>query len=103
MTNDPVGARDPFSGREFTPELAGGPIRRLSISRVKITSRGVDVVVRHVARFGPDRLNEEMIERLREICGGRTRMTSFDLNFYTHELREFVRYRRRGWATLQPE
>jgi hypothetical protein len=43
-----------------------------------------------------------MLQRLRDIVAGRVRWTSFDLNFYTHELREFVRYRRLGWQTGQP-
>ena len=98
----PGGARGPFSGREFDPELAGGPIRRLSAERVRITNRGIDVVARHVARFGPDLPNARMIERLREISKGRRWVTRYDLNFYTHELREFVRYRCLGWPTDQP-
>ena len=56
----------------------------------------------HVARFGPDLPNQEMIRRLRDIAAGTVQPTRFDLNFYTHELREFVRYRRRGWQTGQP-
>jgi hypothetical protein len=93
----PAGARGPSSGREFEPELAGGPIRRLSTARVTITNRGIETVEKHIARFGPDRPNELMIERLHEISRGRRQATHYELNFYTHELREFVRYRRLGW------
>src|ERR671931_530306 len=46
----------------------GGLIRQLSSERVRITSRGVDVVERHVSRFGSDRANAVMIERLRAIA-----------------------------------
>lgn len=100
--DDPRGARGPSSGREFDPDLAGGPIRRLSTGRVRITGRGIHAVERHIARFGPDSLNESMVRRLREIAAGRLLATRFDLNFYTHELRESVRYRRLGWPTGQP-
>jgi hypothetical protein len=98
----PIGARGPHSGREFEPGLAGGPVRRLSTDRVRVTSRGVDVVERHVARFGSDLPNQAMVRRLREVAAGRLAPTQFDLNYYTHELREFVRYRRLGWGTGQP-
>ncbi len=64
-----------------------------------MTDSGVDVVERHVARFGPDPANRVMIRRLRDIVAGRLRATEADRNFYAHELREFVRYRRRGFAT----
>ena len=99
----PAGARGPSSGREFEPELAGGPIRRLSTERVKITNRGIEKVEKHIARFGSDLPNALMIERLREISRGQRQSTPYDLNFYTHELREFVRYRRLGWDTGQPD
>jgi hypothetical protein len=99
---DPLGARGPYSGREFDPDLAGGPIRRLSAERVLVSHKGIEVVERHVARFGPDLLNGAMVRRLREIKAGRLSPTQYDLNYYTHELREFVRYRRRGWPTGQP-
>lgn len=99
---DPFGARGPSSGREFEPELAGGPVRRLSTLRVRITGRGVDAVEWHVARFGPEPPNEAMMKRLREVAAGRLLPTRFHVNFYTHELRGFVRYRRLGWPSGQP-
>jgi hypothetical protein len=99
---DPLGARGPSSDREFEPEHAGGPIRRLTTDRIRITGRGIDAVQRHVARFGPDPMNEAMIRRLREIEAGHLSETQYDLNFYTHELREAVRYRRLGWPEEQP-
>ena len=45
---------------------AGGPIRDLSVDRLKITDKGIDVVEAHVRRFdggGPAEL--AMVERLR--------------------------------------
>jgi hypothetical protein len=98
----PLGARGPICGREFDPAAAGGPIRPLTVERIRITNPGIDVVEQHVARFGPDSPNEAMIQRLRDIATGRLRATDSDLSFYAHELREFVRYRRLGWPTGQP-
>jgi hypothetical protein len=37
------------------------------------------------------------IKRFRAIAAGQLRATGADRNFYSHELREFVRYRRRGF------
>ena len=90
------------SGRPFDPDLAGGPIRVLNTSRIKVTPRGIDVVEGHLARFGPDATNQASVARLREVAAGRLQATQHDLNFYSHEQREFVRYRRLGWRTGQP-
>ena len=65
---DPRSVRGYASGRQFDPHNAGGLIRQLSPERVRITSRGIDVVERHVSRFGPDRANAVMLERLRAIA-----------------------------------
>ena len=40
-----------------------------------------------------------MIDRLRRIVTGELWPGQTDLNFYAHELREFVRYRREGFPT----
>ena len=101
--HDPAGARGPASGREFDPDLSGGPIHRLSTDRVQVSDKGVDAVEGHVERFGPDAPNQRMIRKLRDIAARKLKPTRFDLNFYTHELREFVRYRRRGWRVGQPD
>src|SRR4029453_4573823 len=99
---DPWRIRGRASGRQFEPHNAGGLIRQLSSERVRITSRGVDVVERHVSRFGPDRANAVMIERLRAIADKCVEPTSVDRGFYTHELREYVRYRRLGYESGTP-
>src|SRR5712691_9123641 len=98
----PRSIRGRASGRQFDPHNAGGLIRQLSSERVRITSRGVDVVERHVSRFGPDRANAVMIERLRAIADKRIEPTRVDRGFYTHELREFVRYRILGYESGTP-
>jgi hypothetical protein len=97
------GARGLISGREFEEALAGGPIRNLTTGRIRVTDRGIAVVEGHVARFGPDAANNQMIQRLRDIASGRIQPTQVDLNFYSHELREFVRYRRNGFPTGVPQ
>lgn len=99
----PIGARGPASRRDFDPDSIGGPIRRLTIDRIKVTDRGIDIVERHVDRFGPDPPNEGMIQRLRQIAAGELQPTRTDLGFYAHESREFVRYRRLGWPDGQPD
>jgi len=98
----PLGARGPASGREFDADLAGGPVRQLTTADIRITTRGINVVEQHLARFVPDAANRAMIQRLRDILAGRLQLTQADINFYSHELREFVRYRRLGWRADVP-
>jgi hypothetical protein len=98
----PRGARGPVSGRDFDPDQAGGSIRELSTERIKITHRGIDIVERHVSRFGPDPANQAMVERLRVIANRRRGPTPADRNFYAHELREYVRYRKLGYESGEP-
>lgn len=100
----PKGGRGPATDWDgFDESLAGGPVRNLSTNGVRVSDRGIAVVERHTARFGPDRANSAMIERLRKISKGEIEATPQDMNFYTHELREFVRYRKRGYADGLPE
>lgn len=91
------------SGRPFFPDEIGVPIQSLSTERVRITSRGIDVVENHISRFGDDAQNAAQVQRLRDIATGRIQATPADLNFYTHELREFVRYRSLGYKTGLPD
>jgi hypothetical protein len=67
-----------------------------------VTPNVINVVEKHVSRFGPDEANQVMIQRLRDIETGRIIATQADLNFYSHELRESVRYKKSGWRTGQP-
>lgn len=86
----------------FDEALMGGPVRGLTTRRIQVTPRGIDVVERHVSRFGPDNANSVMVDRLYRIARGELAPTAQDINFYAHELREFVRYRRIGWANGVP-
>ena len=98
-----LGARGPATSWEgFSEELAGGPVRQLSTSKLRVTGKGVTVAEKHTLRFGPDRPNEIMIQRLRQIASGELQATEQDLNFYAHELRESVRYRRMGYPEGLP-
>ena len=95
-----TGARGPASGREFDPEAAGGPIQQLEAGKARITSEGVQEATAHLQRFtgggaleGPE---QAMLDRLTSIAAGDTKPTSYDLNFYTHELDEAARYAQLG-------
>ena len=98
------GARGVISGRAFDEAAAGGPLRDLvgTQSSIKFTHQGIDVVEAHISRFGTDAANQCMITRLRAIANGEISATEIDRNFYSHELREFVRYRRLGWKSGLP-
>ncbi|MFM2064474.1 MAG: hypothetical protein RLZZ507_4145 [Cyanobacteriota bacterium] len=92
-----------FSGRNFDPSQAGGIILQLSYQNVKITAKGVDIVETHIRRFNPVGDAElKMVERLRGIAQGTSKAESVDLRFYTHELREYLRYKKLGYVIGQP-
>ena len=97
-----TGARGPASGRDFDPEKAGGPIRELDAGKARITDEGVQEATAHLQRFtggGPLEVPEQgMIDRLTSIAAGDIGPTSYDLNFYTHELDEAARYARLGFG-----
>ena len=75
------------------------PVRNLDYSKIKITPKGIAVVENHVSRFGNNPENNVMINRLKDISAGKVQVTDFDKAFYSHELREFVRYRQSGYPT----
>lgn len=95
-------ARGPASGRGFDPEMAGGPIRQLDAEKARITDEGVREVAAHVRRFtggGPLETPEQgMLDRLTSIAAGDMEPTSYDLNFFTHELDEAGRYAKIGFG-----
>jgi hypothetical protein len=97
-----TGARGLASGREFDPETAGGPIQQFDAGKEKITNEGVQEVTAHLQRFtggGPLEAPEQaMLDRLTSIAAGDIEPTSYDLNFYTHELNEASRYARLGFG-----
>jgi hypothetical protein len=97
-----TGARGPASRREFDPESAGAPIRQLDAGKASITDEGVQGVAAHLRRFtggGPlDTPEQGMLDRLTSIAAGAMEPTSYDLNFYTHELDEAGRYAELGFG-----
>jgi hypothetical protein len=97
-----TGARGPASGREFDPEAAGGPIQQLDAGKARITNEGVHEAAAHLQRFaggGPLGAPEQaMLDRLTSIAAGDMHPTSYDLNFYAHELDEAARYAQLGFG-----
>jgi len=97
------GARGTISGRQFDPDLAGGPIETLTTDGVHITHEGIATVEKHVSRFDHDPANDVMIGRLKSIAKGEIPPEKVDLNYYTHECREYQRYCNLGWETGEPD
>src|SRR5437868_315633 len=100
------GGQGAVSGRPFDPQAAGGPIRELNYEGVRISPRGVGAVEQHLSRFTQSGFlgasEQAMLDRIREISAETREPSEYDLRFYTHELREFVRYRALGFETGQP-
>lgn len=96
------GAKGAYSGRDFNPELAGGPIQNLSTEGVIIDKAGIATVEKHLSRFASDPANDVMVNRLKRIERGEIPPEQVDLNYYTHECREFERYCNLGWETGEP-
>lgn len=82
--------------RHFDPDVAGGLIVKKSWSNPTISQQGIDDVVTHLNRFGPNADNARMIDRLNRIKNGEIPITDYDKRFYTHELEELARYRNHG-------
>lgn len=97
------GAKGPVTGRTFDPELAGGPIEYLTTEGVIIDSAGIATVEKHISRFQHDPANDVMIARLYKINKGEIKPEKVDLNYFTHECREFQRYCNLGWETGEPK
>jgi hypothetical protein len=85
-----------YSGRDFNPEQAGGPILDLDWRTAVITQAGIDAVKLHIARLDQSDANEIMIQRLEKILSGHWEFTDTDLRYYTHEVRELERFRALG-------
>ncbi|WP_414563810.1 MULTISPECIES: hypothetical protein [unclassified Anabaena] len=93
-----------ISGRPFDPSKAGGKILGLSYTKVKITGKGTDIVEAHICRFNPVGHEEmKMVERLRKIAADELVAEAVDLRFYTHELREYLRYKKLKYPSGQPD
>ncbi|WP_211338546.1 hypothetical protein [Flavobacterium dankookense] len=82
-----------YSKRTFDINNCGGKILNLSWKEAKITKEGIDVVKKHLSRFETDIWNERMIDRLERVFKNEIELTDFDKRFFTHETREFERYK----------
>lgn len=54
------------------------------------------MVKAHLARFESVEANRKMINRLEKIKDGEIKPTDWDKRFYTHEIREYRRYKNLG-------
>jgi hypothetical protein len=108
----PVGGKGPlgigevtgkYSKRDFNPKKAGGPILNLSWKNAEITKDGIEVVKKHLSRFEDVPANQKMIARLEKIEKKEISITDFDKRFYTHELREYERYKILGFEDIKNE
>jgi len=91
------------SGRQFFPERLKLPLQKLSTEGVQITSNGVAQVEEHLQRFSDDQPNALMIARLKRVLAGEIHSSPYDINFYTHELREFQHYKALGYEVGTPD
>jgi len=94
--------RGEFSGRSYDQDRIGLPIERRNIHQVRIDTTGIQIVARHLERFGDDEANALMLARLQAIAAGTAASTPYDLHFYAHELRESERYAALGYPVEQP-
>ncbi len=90
-----------YSKRAFNPEKAGGKILNLFWQDAKITKDGIAIVKKHISRFDDVAANRKMIERLEKIEKGELQITDWDKRFYTHETREFERYKNLGYENTK--
>jgi len=90
------------SGRPFFPDELGLPMQKQKIEGIRITVEGIAEIKKHLERFGSDPQNAAMVQRLQSIIKGKIMLTRYDLNFYTHELREFEHYKALGYTTGEP-
>lgn len=58
----------------------------------------------HISKFPQSAANDVMLDRLERIARGELEATDTDKRFYTHEIREFERFRALGFGdTEMPE
>ncbi|HEX9981610.1 MAG TPA: hypothetical protein VGB50_13700 [Flavobacterium sp.] len=76
----PIGGKGPkgfgvivgkYSGREFNPANAGGPILNLRWKNTKIDAQGLEIVKKHLSRFDDVSANRKMVARLEKILQGK--------------------------------
>lgn len=93
------------SGRAFNPKETGGSILELdwapATATATATLEGASIVRLHISKFPESAGNKVMLDRLEKILRGDLESTDTDKRFYTHELREFERFRALGYGDTE--
>jgi hypothetical protein len=89
------------SGRNFNPEQTGGEISDMKWEPATASQEGVHIMKVHISKFAQSDANDVMIDRLEQILRGELEMTDTDKRFYTHEIREFERFKALGFGDTE--
>ncbi|WLH36586.1 S-type pyocin domain-containing protein [Pseudomonas sp. FP2196] len=89
------------SGRAFNPKETGGSILELDWATTTATLEGASIVRLHISKFPESAANRVMLDRLESIIRGELEATDTDKRFYTHELREFERFKALGYGDTE--
>lgn len=89
------------SGRDFNPDQIGGDILDLQWVPATISAEGTSIVKLHISKFLKSDANELMLDRLERITRGELEATDTDKRFYTHEIREFERFKALGFGDTE--
>jgi RHS repeat-associated protein len=84
----------PGTGAFSEGASGGGGLGRLAGAEIRVSERGMQIVERHLTKFGSHPENTAMINRLRSaLAEGRT-ISGADASFYMHEVNEATRMAR---------
>ena len=89
------------SGRDFNPEQTGGPTLDMKWEPAIVSQEGANIVTLHTSKFLQSDANKVMIDRLNRILRGDLEATDTDKRFYTHEIREFERFKALGYGDTE--
>lgn len=89
------------SGRDFNPDQSGGPTLNMNWDIAVVSQEGSNIVKLHTSKFIQSDANKVMIDRLDRILRGELEMTDTDRRFYTHEIREFERFKALGYGDTE--
>jgi len=92
----PKSIKGRHSQRDFDLNNCGGEILNLDWKNIEIFEEGFSIVKSHLERFESVEANRKMIKRLEDIIYGKIKPTDWDKRFYTHEIREYRRYKNLG-------
>ncbi len=89
------------SGRYFNPDQIGEETLDLQWEPATISAEGTNLVKLHISKFLQSDANEIMLDRLERIARGELVATDTDKRFYTHEIREFERFKALGFGDTE--